>query len=281
MTPHEQTQRFINFMLQHASELEFAAAHYVLPGADKSKVDRVVESRLRVRSIDQMAALLPWLRAQNANGLNIWSRPAASLKAHPLLMLDDLPTPRAQTIARKYRAAAVETSPGNCQVWLCCDRPLDRVQRQDVLRRLCDLVGSDPGAISEPRWGRLAGFRQQKPEKPGSWTNLLSISHGAPLFDPTPHLVGQRDGGGGRSLPALGRAVVPSFVSDGEDMSRREFGYACHALRSGLPAHIVEERIAAHVAASGRSKSRDYAQRTVAAARHTVGQFIACEKQRT
>jgi hypothetical protein len=269
MTPHEQTQRFINFMLQHAPELEFAAAHYVLPpGADKSKVDRLIESRLRLRSIDQMAALLPWLRAQNAGGMNIWVRPSASLPGHPFLMLDDLPVSRALAVARKYASAVVETSPGNAQVWIVCSRELGREQRQDVARALCDRTGSDSGAISEPRWGRLPGFKQRKPEKPQTWTNLLAISTAA-LFDPAPYL---RADGGGRSLPPSGGGGVPSSSpSDGADMSRREFSYACHALRAGVDPSVVEQRIAAHVAASGRRKSRDYATRTVAAALRAVG----------
>jgi hypothetical protein len=63
--------------------------------------------------------------------------------------------------------------------------------------------------------------------------------------------------------------VVPS--SSSVDMSRREFSYACHALRAGVDPSVVEQRIAAHVAASGRRKSRDYATRTVAAALRAVG----------
>ena len=268
MTPLQQTTAFVAFMLEHAAEMEFAAAHYVLlAGMDKSKVDWLRESRLRVRSLDDLGRLLPWLRAQNASeGLNIWVRPASSLGEHPMLMLDDLQRDRALAVANKYRAAIIETSPGNCQCWLTCSRSLTREQRQDVLRVLCDLVGADSGAISEPRWGRLPGFRQQKPEKPGSWTNLLSISD-APLFSPTPYL---RADGGGPSLRPLGGRVVPS-TDDGVDMSRREFGYACHALRAGVGPERVEQRIAARVAASGRHKSRDYAARTVRAALRVLG----------
>lgn len=268
MTPLQQTQKFVQFMLEHAPEMEFAAAHYVLlAGMDKSKVDWLRESRLRVRSLDDLGRLLPWLRAQNASeGLNIWVRPASSLAAHPFILLDDLASDKARAVLRKYRGAAVETSSANHQVLLCCGRDLTREQRQDVARCLCKLIGSDPGAISEPRWGRLPGFKQTKPEKVPTWTNLLSISSDAALFDPTPY----SQPGGGQSLPApWGAAVVPS--PSGADTSRREFGYACHALRAGVDPERVEQRIAARVAASGRHKSRDYAARTVAAAQRAVG----------
>ncbi len=272
MTPLRQTQQFVQFMLSHTPELEFAGAHYVLPpGADKSQVKRVLESRLRVRSLDDLGRLLPWLRAQNASeGLNIWVRPAAALEGHPFLMLDDLPTARARAVGNKYRCAVVETSPGNHQVWLTCSRGLTREQRQDVLRVLCELVGADSGAISEPRWGRLPGFKQTKPEKVPTWTNLLEISSDAALFEPTPYLHQRADGGSRPSLrpPPGGRVVPSSSLFDG---SRREFSYACHALRAGVNPAVIEQRIAERVSATGRRKSRDYAARTVAAAQRAVG----------
>jgi hypothetical protein len=186
-------------------------------------------------------------------------------------MLDDLQRDRALAVANKYRAAIIETSPGNCQCWLTCSRSLTREQRQDVLRVLCDLVGADSGAISEPRWGRLPGFKQTKPEKVPTWTNLLSISSDAALFEPTPYLQ-RADGGSRPSLrPPGGRVVPSSSLFDGADMSRREFSYACHALRAGVNPAVIEQRIAERVSASGRHKSRDYAARTVRAALRVLG----------
>jgi hypothetical protein len=261
-------------MLSHVSLIEFAAARYVLGEDGRSRVHSVKTARRTVQVLDDLDALLPWLRAQNASeGLNIWVRPASSLEAHLLLMLDDLPLSSAQAVAHKYRCAAVETSSRNHQVWLVANQPLSREQRQDVAKALCRRIGSDPGAISEPRWGRLPGFKQMKPEKPSSWTNLLSISTAA-LFNPTPYLVSKCDGGR-RSLPAPGAGGVPSASGasgrEGVDMSRREFAFACHALRAGVDPAAVEQRIAEHVDATDRRKSRDYAARTVAAAQRAVG----------
>jgi hypothetical protein len=65
---------------------------------------------------EDLERVAPWLRARNANGCAIWSRPSA--QAHPWLFLDDLPAQKAVTVTKKYAALAVETSPDNAQVWI-------------------------------------------------------------------------------------------------------------------------------------------------------------------
>ena len=253
-------KQMIDWFLEHCNDsFEVAAAHYDPAG----RVDRVREGKRRIESVADYDRLRPWLRHENASGSNIWIRPA--VPAHAFVMLDDLPTAIARAIVRKYRALAVETSPNNTQVWIVCARPLTREERQDVARSLCRLTGSDPGAISEPRWGRLAGYRQKKPGKEGFMTRVIAASgNEKPPLDPTPHLAAS-------SSPPRGAAVVASCsvsTSGGKDRdeSRREFAFACHALRRGMPPEEIESRIAAHVAETGRRKSRDYAARTVAAA---------------
>jgi hypothetical protein len=182
-------------------------------------------------------------------------------------MLDDLPAATARAITRKYRALAVETSPGNAQVWIVLNRQLTREQRQDVARSLCRLIGSDPGAISEPRWGRLAGYRQRKPGKEGFLTRIIAAAEPErPALDPAPHL---KTAPSSRPAHAWGGVVAsirsPS-TSSGGDQSRREFAFACHSLRRGMSPAAVQAAIEQRVAATGRRKSRDYAARTVAAA---------------
>jgi hypothetical protein len=256
--PAAQAAAFVDWMLSHVSLIDLASAYY----DDDGHVQRVLKAKRTVENMSDFATVVPWLKAQNARQpANIWIRPADTLDAHPIIMLDDLPPARAQAICRKYAGAVVETSPGNCQVWIVCSLALTREQRQDVARSLCRLVGSDPGAISEPRWGRLPGFKQRKPGKTG-WTNLLTVSAG-PALDPTPHLVSPapaaaaRPGGGGGSFTAR---------SSTDDMSKREFVYACNALRAGVDPSVVQQRISAHVAETGRKKSPSYSASVVTAA---------------
>ena len=254
----------IEWMLSAAPLIEVAAAHY---DPVTGKVDRVREGKRKIAAPADYERLRGWLRHENAHGSNIWVRPAAP--EHALVMLDDLPTATAAAVTRKYSALAVETSPGNAQVWIVCFRALNREQRQDVARWLCRLAGSDPGAISEPRWGRLAGYRQRKPgkDKEGFMTGIIAAAEldARPRLEPGPHLKAAvsspAPAGGG---VAYQRSV--GTVGTGGDQSRREFAYACHALRRGMSPAEVEAAIAAHVAATGRRKSREYAARTVAAA---------------
>ena len=261
--PAEQALAFASWLFLGAGQLDVGAARY---DHGTGRVARVEHARLPVCSLTDFERLLPWARARNAAGLNIWVRPASLLPEHPYLMLDDLSRERAAAILQKYAGAVVETSPGNTQAWLRCSRPMDREQRQNVLRRLVAIVGSDSGAISEPRWGRLPGFQQRKPGKSG-WTNLLNIS-AKPPFDPAPYL--DQEPSVVASLPAARAAgVVPSYLS-GEDQSRREFGVACKMIREGVAPALIVAHIQAMVDASGRRKSRDYAKRTVAAAFRAV-----------
>jgi hypothetical protein len=253
--------QMIEGMLSAAPALEVAAAHYSATG----RVDRVRDGKRKIAAPADYDRLRPWLRHENANDSNIWIRPA--VPEHALVMLDDLPTATAAAVARKYRALAIETSRGNAQAWIVCDRSLMREQRQDVARSLCVLAGSDPGAISEPRWGRLAGYRQRKrgPGKEGFMTRLIAAAGlDRPPFDPSPHL--EAAAPSSRPAPAGGGVVASYSTSSSGDESRREFAFACHALRRGMTPADVQAAIERHAAVTGRRKSRDYAARTVAAA---------------
>lgn len=259
--PEAQSVSFIEFMLSHAPEVQFAAAWY----GGNGKVTSVAEARSTVKAVQDYVVVAPWLKAKNAHSANVWVRPSAALGEHPLVMLDDLPIPRALAIIRKYTGAAIETSAGNAQAWIVLSRPLDRAQRQAVAASLARLVGCDSDAVSEPRWGRLPGFRQRKPGKTG-WTNLLCVSSG-PTLDPSPHLpVSLAPAGTCVSPPNGGRGASP-----GEgDQHRREFAFACHALRGGKSFDEIAASIAARALQRGKRRSPEqaarYARKTVAAA---------------
>ena len=183
MDPGNPLERFCLALLIGTPSVEFAAAQYGAAG----KVEQVIQGRMPVTSCEDLERVTRWLRARNANSAAIWARPAA--ETHPWVFLDDLPAAKAVTVAKKYAALAVETSAGNAQVWIRADRDLSRDQRQDVSRALAQLIGADPHAIAEPRWGRAPSFKSGKPGCDRFWTQLLadSSAQGA-LFDPTPYL---------------------------------------------------------------------------------------------
>lgn len=264
----EQTQQFAAWMMSVVGQIDLAAAWY-----DKSgEVKKIHPVHLPLRGAVDLARVLPWLRQRNANGFNVWIRPSASMPAHQLVMLDDLPNATAIAVARKYRAAVVETSPGNCQVWIVLSCPLNREQRQNVARALILTIGcGDLGAISEPRWGRLPGFRQRKPGKAKQgWTNLLVLSTGQAL-DPTPYLSSSASPPQPETTEQTGGAcpntVARLPAADGERTFEREFCFACHRLRAGWTPDRVIEAVADHALARGKryttAGARQYAVHTV------------------
>lgn len=259
---------FAAWLLKRAPLLECAAAAY---SPVTGKVVRVDESRARLDGIEHIERVAGWCRFKNANQHNIWIRPHRDLDAHPLLMLDDIPVDLACAIPGV--AAIVETSTGNSQAWFLADRPLTREQRQNCVRALVSRHGGDPGAISEPRWGRWPGFKQTKPGKAG-WTNLLLLVDQPPLLDPTPLLLDflpPQGGGGG--------VFIPPRASSREhrqavDRSAQHFAYACHALRAGVPSATVVQRVASRALQDGKRTTEPaaqaYAEQTVSAATRSV-----------
>jgi len=114
----------------------------------------------------QVLTNLSFLKARNANGCDIWIRPARDNT--PWILLDDL---NAQTVdwLRVHRLTpgiVVETSPKNFQAWLrLSDGPVQPTVKQAVLEKLQTLVNSDPGAARFQQVGRLAGFTNPKKGK--------------------------------------------------------------------------------------------------------------------
>ena len=171
---------------------------------------------------------LPWLRAENAAGGDIYFRPFRH-SAWPVIFLDDLPPSMAIRIAGKYQAAVVETSPGRCHLWLGITFPLDEAQRGSVQRDLVTRLrgAADPGSVSGDHWGRLPGFRNYKPGR-NCWVNLRTRTHARPYLP---------------SIPLSGNALIMAHPSPREgkdlDMSRLEWGWVRGCLEHGLPASWV------------------------------------------
>ncbi len=272
---HRQATQFIELMLLRVQHLEFAAAWY---SPATGKVARITPGRMPCASLADFERIATWLRHQNAGGANIWVRPAASSPTSPVVMLDDLPSTLAARVVGKYQGLAVETSQGNAQTWLVCCQAMSREQRQHVARKLASLAHSDPDATSEPRWGRLPGFKQCKPGKSG-WTNLLQASGpDTPELDPTPYLSDfePADAPQGFSLPPTGgRGALPSELSATDrDEHRVEFAFACHCLRRGQPPEQITQALAERALARGKRRTQaqalGYAGKTLAAATRSL-----------
>jgi len=105
-----------------------------------------------------------WLKRMNAQGNDVYIRPAGE---HGLVLVDDL---KPQALERMKAAgfapaATLETSPGHYQAWVkLADQPLSDEVRLMAAQGLAEQYGGNPNSADPHRYGRLAGFTNQKPE---------------------------------------------------------------------------------------------------------------------
>lgn len=205
---------------------------------------------------------LPWLRAQNAAGHDVYFRPHRHM-SWPVVFLDDLPPPLAIRIAAKYPAAVIETSPGSCHLWLVTNRPLTEVQRtglqKDLVARLAG--AADPASVSGSHWGRLPGFRNHKPSR-RCWVNPRVYSKDSlPLTLPlttTP------------CAPSPPRLADPN--PQGQDISRMEWGWVRGSLQNNRSPSWVLDRLILHATPRrGHADAVRYAHYTVQKACRFLG----------
>ena len=150
-------------------------------------LDRGMLGHERPRDRPEVERSLGWAWVKNQAGHDVYIRPARG-QSWPVVFLDDLPPRKACGIARKYAALVVETSSGNCQVWIRTMRPLSEPERATVQRSLVARVGADPMSVSGDHFGRAAGFRNRKKGRDDFVVRVLEASGGAAL-DPSPHLL--------------------------------------------------------------------------------------------
>jgi len=206
----------------------------------------------------QLLNLIPWLRAENANGADIYFRPHRG-GCWPVVFLDDIPVALARRIARKYSVNILRTSPGHTHLWLATTIPLDCRQRFLAQRYLVAKLNgaADHGSVSGDHWGRLPAMRNRKPNR-DCWVNLDSQSQLVPWpprflsKSPTskpPHITTYRPG----------------------DASAEEWGWVMAMLERHIPPDIVMQRLVDQAfPRRGRDAIR-YAHRTVQCACQKLG----------
>jgi len=134
----------------------------------------------RAVPLADLSSLLPWTRALNACGSDVYACPARGSN-WPGVFLDDLPKANALHLTTRYQALCVHTSPaGGCQLWLRCQQSLDEKARYHLQKHLASLLDADPGSVSGEHLGRLAGYRNWK--RCGPWVNVLAATQCGPLI---------------------------------------------------------------------------------------------------
>jgi hypothetical protein len=212
---------------------------------------------------------LGWARAANAQGAEVYVRPARG-RAWAIVFLDDVRPESAIRIARKYSALVVETShAGGCHLWLSCSRPLAETERKRAQVYLAGRVAADPGSVSGEHLGRLAGFKNWK--RGGEWINVAAASRVSPW---TPLFLPVGTGGMARS-----RGNTP--LGADQSTSAREWGWVCGLLEAGVTAEVVYRRLVAKARPRRGGDAERYARRTVAQALRRIPAALEPERRST
>ena len=166
------------------------------------------------------------------------------------------------------------------------DRPLSLPDRTVAQRALREHLAGDPGSIARDKWGRLAGFKNQKPGRDGCWTSLLRSDlaaarpasasallagcGSAPALAPLTSALGQGRCAQGQGSPAprSGAGARPvDGPADRAGGSKIDFAWACAQIRAGAdPQSIIGAITAAALGRKKRSNEAgcmEYAERTI------------------
>ena len=201
---------------------------------------------------------LPWLRAQNAKGININVRPVGS----HLSLLDDLTFPQTEELSAQgfEPCAIVETSARNYQAWLDHGRDLTANEATAAARMLADRFGSDKGAAGRRHAGRLAGFTNRKESRRlanGLFPFVRLTNSGSRVYTASSAFLSQVGSAVAvTTKPYLPKPFIPEknralltidrFHADaryGGDLSRADFGYAIYATSHGISDCDIEAAI--------------------------------------
>ena len=105
----------------------------------------------------------PWLKQMNAQGNDVYIRPAEQ-ERHGLVLVDDLSEFDLDDMKAEGREPAliVETSPKNYQAWVKVAQDAPAGHRGVIARKLAREYDADPASADSRHYGRLAGFTNRK-----------------------------------------------------------------------------------------------------------------------
>jgi hypothetical protein len=132
----------------------FEIGLYDPDAAQGAMLPRVWDAGTLLRSVS-------WLRLKNAQGRNIYIRPAGE---HSLSLIDDASIQVIERLKSEGFAPAVvlESSPGNFQAWLRHGQILPKHLSTFAARLLASRFGGDLASADWRHYGRLAGFTNRK-----------------------------------------------------------------------------------------------------------------------
>ena len=253
--------------------------------AEAAMLPRVWDTGTLLRSV-------PWLRLKNAEGRNIYIRPAGE---HSLSLIDDASIQVIEHLKSEGFAPAVvlETSPGNFQAWLHHGQILPKPLSTFAARLLALRFGGDLASADWRHYGRLAGFTNRKDKHrrtDGTFPYVrLHEATGAVyskaiaflaelkgLYEaensklPPPASLRRR------SLCLSNLKSIEDFRAKpiyGGDQTRVDLAYAVYALAHGVSENEARNTLASRdlTHKGDRKRQEEYINRTIKKARERIG----------
>lgn len=151
-------------------------------GIREAKTGQMMNREWSRAELEQSIA---WLKRMNAKGNDVYIRPAGE---HGLVLVDGLqPQALERMKAQGFTpAATIETSPGSYQAWVkLSESPLSAEVRGLAAQGLAEHYGGDVSSAGIWRYGRLAGFTNQKPKHTRDGRQPYVLAHDCPGMSAT------------------------------------------------------------------------------------------------
>lgn len=134
----------------------------------------------RMVEAGDLEKFMPWLKRMNAQGNDIYIRPAG--KDHGVVLVDDLDRRNLERLKSEVGAVAItETSPGNFQAWVKLTDRMDTDTRREAARFIAERYAADMNSADGQHYGRLAGFTNRKPQHERHGRSPFVLAHAPAL----------------------------------------------------------------------------------------------------
>jgi hypothetical protein len=246
----------------------------------------------RVWTLATLIRSVSWLSLKNAQGRNIYIRPAGE---HSLSLIDDLGIESVERLRSEGFAPAVvvETSPGNFQAWLRHGEILPKHLSTFVARLLALRFGGDLGSADWRHYGRLAEFTNRKEKHrraDGTFPYVkLHVATGA-IYPGAASFIAEikrsydlkqgvlRSAAGSHHSRATSSSLngIEHFRAKGiygGDQARVDLAYAVYALARGVSPDEVRIALRSRdlTHKGDRKRQQDYVNRTIRKASERIG----------
>jgi hypothetical protein len=245
----------------------------------------------RVWDLDTLLLSVSWLRLKNAEGRNIYIRPAGE---HALSLIDDASVQVIERLKSEGFAPAVvlETSPGNFQAWLNHGQILPKPLSTLAARTLASRFGCDLASADWRHYGRLAGFTNRKEKYrrvDGTFPYVrlheatgvvysravAFLEEAKALYEEEQSRRSPRAYLNRRGLRRSNLKSIQDFRAKsiyGGDQTRVDLAYVVYALAHGVSENEARSAVASRDLAhkGDRKRQQDYIDRTIKKARDRI-----------